>query len=347
MILLNFVQISNGCGKSSRRVSLRSSELPEYRQYMGKMRMPHWKGRMSMPHQNNTFIASLDGTPVRSDDWAMMRLSAFADEISPELDEQIRVCRKNAVMHFELRTAYGKNVLDFDDALRKEIRSKLADNGMAAICIGSPIGKVKISEPWDAHFDRFKIAVDSAEFFGATLIRIFSYYAPEKGGDMRPFREEVMRRMGLKLEYVRGRNVVLVHENEREVYGEKLRECVDLMTTMNSPQFRFAFDFANFVQVGEKPLDNWPALKPYTAHIHIKDALLADGKVVPAGQGDGQIAPILVDGQKSGYEGFLSLEPHLKTHGQSGGFSGPELFTRAANALNDLCRKNHIALAEA
>jgi sugar phosphate isomerase/epimerase len=293
-------------------------------------------------------ISPLDGKPVGSDDGGiMMKLSAFADEISPELDEQIRVCRENAVTHFELRGVYGKNVLDFDTALRNEIKSKLADNGMGVICIGSPIGKVKISEPWDAHFERFKIAVESAEFFAAPLIRIFSYYAPEKGVDMRPFREEVMRRMRQKLDYIRGRKVTLIHENEREVYGDKVKECLDLMTAMNSPQFRCAFDFANFVQVGEKPLNNWPILKPCTAHIHIKDALLADGKVVPAGQGDGQIAPILVDLQKSGYSGFLSLEPHLQVHGQMGGFSGPELFKKAADALKDLCRKNGISLAGA
>ena len=61
----------------------------------------------------------------------------------------------------------GKNVLDFDLPLRTEIKHKLADHGLAVISIGSPIGKVKLSEPWQAHFDRFKIAVESAEFFEA------------------------------------------------------------------------------------------------------------------------------------------------------------------------------------
>ena len=44
----------------------------------------------------------------------MLKLAAFADEISPDLDEQIRVCKANAVTHFELRGVAGKNVLDFD-----------------------------------------------------------------------------------------------------------------------------------------------------------------------------------------------------------------------------------------
>jgi sugar phosphate isomerase/epimerase len=274
----------------------------------------------------------------------MIKLSAFADEISPDLNEQIRVCRENQITHFELRGAYGKNVLDFDQPLRQEIKSKLADNGMGVISIGSPIGKVVVTEPWPAHFERFKIAVETAEFFNAPFIRVFSYYPPGRE-DILQHRDEVMRRFREKVAYMKDRPMILVHENEKAIYGEKGRQCLDLMTTINSPKLKSAFDFANFVQAGEKPLENWPSLKRYSVHIHIKDALLKDGKVVPAGQGDGQLEPILVDLHCSGYDGFFSLEPHLAAQGQFSGFSGPDLFKAAADALKNLCRKNGIPLA--
>jgi 3-dehydroshikimate dehydratase len=274
----------------------------------------------------------------------MMKLAAFADEISPDLNEQIAECRKNQVTHFELRGVYGKNVLDFDKALRSEIKSKLEGNGLGVISIGSPIGKVKITEPWPGHFERFKIAVETAEFFAVPLLRVFSYYPPE-GGDILQHREEVIRRFREKVQYVKDRPVTLIHENEAKIYGEKGRECLDLMKTIGSLKLRSAFDFANFVQAGEKPLDNWPSLKPYSVHIHIKDAMLKDKKVVPAGQGDGQVEPILVDLKNSGYDGFLSLEPHLAAHGLFSGFSGPALFKVAVDALKELCRKNGIPLA--
>ena len=162
---------------------------------------------------------------------------------------------------------------------------------------------------------------------------------------MRPHRDEVLRRMRAKVDYIKNRKITLVHENEREVFGEKGRQCLDMLQSINSPQFRAAFDFANFVQVGEKPLDNWALLRPFSTHIHVKDALLANGQVVPAGQGDGQLEPILVDLHQTGYDGFLSLEPHLSKQGQLGGFSGPELFKTAADVLKTLCRKNNIPLA--
>ena len=69
-------------------------------------------------------------------------------------------------------------------AARRSVGSTAA--AIARTCglsaIGSPIGKAKINDSWDAHFERFKIAVDAAEYFAAPLLRLFSYYPPEEGG---------------------------------------------------------------------------------------------------------------------------------------------------------------------
>ncbi len=278
----------------------------------------------------------------------MLRLAAFADEISPDIDVQIEHCRNNGVTHVELRSAAGKNVLDFDQPLRAEIKRKFAANNLAVAAIGSPIGKVKLSDPFNAHFERFKIAVDLAEYFDAPMIRIFSYY-PAEGSTHKEFvkngRDEVMRRMQKKVDYLKGRTPVLVHENEAGIFGEKARQCLDIHQSVASDKLRAAFDFANFVQAGENPLDNWPLLKPYTTHFHIKDALRAGGTVVPAGHGDGHLAEILKDAVASGYDGFLSLEPHLAAQGQFSGFSGPALFKTAVDALRTLANENGIPLA--
>src|SRR5256885_1716821 len=145
------------------------------------------------------------------------------------------------------------------------------------------------------------------------------------------YRDWIVRRMQAKVDYIADTDVTIVHENEAKIYGEKGAQCVDLMQAIDSPKFRSAFDFANFVQAKELPLACWPGLKAYSTHIHIKDAIMSDGRVVPAGQGDGQLAPILQDAYASGYRGFLSLEPHLSAHGQFGGFSGPQLFKVAAD----------------
>lgn len=279
----------------------------------------------------------------------MMKFSGFADEISAELSEQIRVCKEVGITHFELRGVSGKNVSTWDDAFAKDVKKQLDSAGMGVAAIGSPVGKVPITEEWEPHFEMFKRVVALAQLFGAPMIRVFSYY-PTKGEpqcNVLPHRSEVIRRFQEKVKYIANKNVVMVHENERDIYGEKGLQCVDLMEAVNSPKLRSAFDFANFVQAGERPLDNWPGLKKWTTHVHIKDAMLGSGKVVPAGEGDGQILPVLKDLAASGYSGFLSLEPHLAAHGQFSGFSGPQLFVKAAEAVKKLCRDNGIPLAGA
>jgi len=277
----------------------------------------------------------------------MLSLAAFADEISPDADEQIRVCKANGVKLFELRGAYGTNVLDFDLEMRRAIKVKLAEAKMGVISIGSPVGKVAIDQPWEEHFARFKIAVESALFFNAPLIRVFSYYPPggEGKGEIAPHRTAVLDRFRKKIEYINDLPVTLVHENEKGIYGDIASRCVDLMQSIKSPKLRTAFDFANFVQCGQDPLAIWPALKPFTAHFHIKDAMNGTGKVVPAGQGDGQLVPILADAYNSGYRGCLSLEPHLKVAGHSFGETGEALFKVAADALKVVCSAAAIPLA--
>jgi sugar phosphate isomerase/epimerase len=276
----------------------------------------------------------------------MLKLAAFADEIGPELDDQIRVCRENGVSHFELRGVRGLNVLDFPKDLREEIRTKLRDNGMGVASIGSPIGKAKINDSWEQHFERFKIAVELSQFFGAPFIRIFSYYPPTKDDDIARYRDEVIRRMRAKVEYIQSLPVTMVHENEADIFGEHGKECEDLLSAVGSPKLRCAFDFANFVIAGDRPRDNWPLLKPYTVHFHIKDAKFGPVmNIVAPGEGDGDTGPILADAYQSGYRGFVTMEPHLKVAGHSHGETGPELFKVAVDALRKTCKEHGVPLA--
>jgi sugar phosphate isomerase/epimerase len=80
-------------------------------------------------------------------------------------------------------------------------------------------------------------------------------------------------------------------------------------------------------------LKDWfPWLLPHLACCHIKDAK-TDGTVMPAGQGEGDIRATIEYLIGEGWNGTLTLEPHLKTGGPYGGTSGPELFEVAVQAL--------------
>lgn len=277
----------------------------------------------------------------------MLKLSGFADEISPDLDQQIATCKETGITHFELRGVDGKNVLTFDDAMKRDVKSRLDAAGLGVISIGSPCGKKPIDTPRSELLDQFKKAIEMAVHFNAPLIRVFSFY-PEGGegkGPIEPIRDRVLDLLRAQCDLLAGIDVTMVHENEKGIYGDTGARCIDLMTSINHSKLRTAFDFANFVQCGQDPLECWPGLKPFTTHIHIKDAVKVTGQVVPAGAGHGKIAPILKDAYTSGYRGFLSLEPHLKVAAHSHGETGPELFATAVKALRNVCDTIGVPLA--
>jgi len=264
----------------------------------------------------------------------MIQLSGFADEIGPDLGLQIETLTSENMTFLELRGVWDTNVLDLTDEQRAEVRERLGDAGLGVSSIGSPIGKVRIDEPWADHVERFKAALDAAEFFEAPYIRLFSYYPPE-GARIADHRDEVIRRLNEQVEMAVGRPVTLLHENEADIYGEKPDGCLDLHE--NVPGLKAVFDPANFVQAGVKPAEAWAALKEHVVYFHVKDAVAGTGKVVPAGEGDGRIPEILREAiLERGYSGFISLEPHLAVAGQFAGFSGPDLFKKAVQTLKKI-----------
>jgi 3-dehydroshikimate dehydratase len=260
----------------------------------------------------------------------VVKLSGFADEISQDLHEQMDTLESLDVRYFEFRAVWGKNVLDLTDEELAQVKAEIDRRGICVSAIGSPIGKVGIDADFDDYKARVQRAVDVAAAMETPYIRVFSFYVDDLDRD----RDEVMRRMQAMVDMAAAGGAVMLHENERAIYGEQPNRCLDLHETIVGDSFRATFDPANFVQAGVKPYDDaYPLLKPYIAYYHIKDALVGTGQVVPAGEGDGQVRELMAAANSAGYDGFLSLEPHLRVAGHSSGFSGPDLFAKAKNAL--------------
>ena len=142
----------------------------------------------------------------------------------------------------------------------------------------------------------------------------------------------------------------MLHENEKEIYGDNAKRCLEIMQEFYGEHFKAVFDFANFVQCNQDTREAYQLLKPYISYIHIKDAKAESGIVVPAGYGDGNVEEILKSLLEEGYEGFLSLEPHLTdftgfgTLEQNGELeqrkmSGEEAYTTAYRALKEILNK--------
>ncbi len=272
----------------------------------------------------------------------MWTLTAFADEISPDLDVQLDTLADESIRYLEFRGVWNKNVLDLSDSEIETVKATLGQRGVRVSSIGSPIGKIPIADDFAPHLDRFQRALQVARVLEAPYIRIFSFFVPA-GEDPARYRDEVLERMSRLARAAEGSGVTLLHENEKEIYGDIPARCLDILTQVNSPILRAAWDPANFVQCGVRPhTEGYAAIRPFIAYVHVKDALLDSGQVVPAGQGDGEVRETIAALRASGFDGFFSLEPHLAAAGTFSGFSGPDLFRVAVRAFKDLLREQRI-----
>jgi sugar phosphate isomerase/epimerase len=246
------------------------------------------------------------------------RVSAFADEIAKDLNDQLAALREQNVEAIELRGVWGKNALQLTTREIRDIRSAADAEGIGFSSIGSPLGKFPLDGDFNAQLEGVRRALEYAAILDAPYVRVFSYYIP-KGDEPATHRSQVLDWLGRLVKEAENTDVVLAHENESGIYGNTGDRCLDLLTSLDSPAFAGVFDFANFVHEGENTLECWSKLRDRIVYFHIKDMNSASRKVVPAGDGDGNVAAILRDAKDRGFDGYLSLEPHLSgEYGETG-----------------------------
>ena len=189
------------------------------------------------------------------------KITGFADEIAQELDIQIESLQRLGIRYVEMRGVDGNNLIYHSDEKVKEIKKKLDDAGIALSALGTPLGKIDIEDPFEKHFEEFKRAVEVAHMMDAVNLRMFSFYIPE--GENAKWKTAVWERMGQFVDYASANDAVVLHENEKGIYGEKAPECLELMKAFYGDHFKAIFDFANFVQAGQNTLEAYEMLKPY------------------------------------------------------------------------------------
>lgn len=237
------------------------------------------------------------------------QMTGFADEAAADLAGQIRALQANDLHFVELRQVDGINIGSFSEEKARSVSRSLADAQIGVSCLGSPIGKTFLDQPFAPVAEMTRRLCGNAGILGTRLIRVFSFYLPQ-GQTAADCRGEVIDRLGRLTDLAAGQNCILLHENERDIYGESRERCLDLHQALGS-RLRGILDPANYLLVGTDPLAAMRDLKAWIDYLHIKDVRLADSRIVPAGAGDGRIPEIMRLLARRPGPHFLSVEPHL------------------------------------
>ncbi len=247
------------------------------------------------------------------------KLTGFADESERSLDGQVATLREVGWSAIELRLIDGKNVCDFDDAEWAETWGRLQAEGIKVVGFGGQIGNW--ARPIDSDFskdiDELKRVAPRMREAGTRFLRIMSYPNSENSPLARDaWKQETIRRIKELATIAEGEGVILGHEN-CSGYGESEEGYLEIVEAVNSPALKLIFDTGNN-SLHDNNLqvtwDYYKACRDEIAHVHIKCAKpgLDGGDYVACYAHEDPIQrKIIQDLEDTGYDGWLSIEPHI------------------------------------
>ena len=256
-----------------------------------------------------------------------MYMTGFADEAAADIDGQIRATKQLGWNRIESRNVGGRNIHDITDAEFDRVCGKLGEAGVQINCFGSAIANwaKKITEPFDSSLAEARRAIPRMRRLGTRLIRIMSFAALEGRPPTDQMAEERFSRLRQLQEMFADAGITAVHENCMNYGG--MGWTYTLRLVENVPGLKLVFDIGNPVfnddRTGEPPYAKQSAWEFYThvaehiAYVHVKDGVAGrDGekdRFTFPGQGDAQVGRIVKDLLDGGYDGGISIEPHMAT----------------------------------
>lgn len=257
-----------------------------------------------------------------------MRLSVITDEIAQDLSHALSVMAEYGLSEAELRNVYGKYIVDADEALLQRVEKDLSSAGFTVPCIDTPLYKCDLESQGSAtgathnaqertladQLPLLETSIALCQRFGAPYIRIFSFW---RRGLLTPaLEDQIAHALAPACAIAERAGVTLLLENEHACFLGTGEETARMVEKIGSPALKMLWDPGNALFAGESPFpQGWEAARPYTAHIHIKDALQsAEGKLTWTVVGEGDIDYI---GQfkalkNAGFNGVIALETHYK-----------------------------------
>lgn len=243
-----------------------------------------------------------------------MYFSGIADEAGKSIGTQVKAHQELGWKHIELRNVDGVNVTDLCDEAFEEVAQAVSEAGLAASDFGAQLcnwARPIIKHP-DIDVQELRRAVPRMHELGCRYIRIMSY--PNAGWDDKKWKTEVIKRISRLADIARDNGVVLLHENCDGWAGQGPEQTLELIEGVDSESLKLVWDTGNPVAHDQDPWEYYKAVRDHIEYVHIKDAVKEhDGNVrfTYPGEGDARVRDVLKDLKKQGYQGGVSIEPHL------------------------------------
>lgn len=280
------------------------------------------------------------------------RYTGFADEAAADIKGQIAATLELGWSSIESRAVNGVNITDIDEGLFEEVADSLKSSGVRIDCFGSAIANWAKDPRKDEDFRRsleeLGRAIPRMKRLGTGMVRGMSFCAIRDAvPDSPEIQKTVIDKLRAIVRLCEEAGILYLHENCMNFGGMSWEHSLRLVEAIPSPAFALCFDTGNPVftrdRRGKAPYGLQSAwefyrnVRPFIRHVHIKDGvyigpsegLFPKTRYTWPGEGDGDVARIVADLKASGYDGFLSIEPHMEAVFHEGGIESPEEARRA------------------
>ncbi len=254
-----------------------------------------------------------------------MYLTGFADEAAGDIDGQIKATKELGWKYIESRSINGTNIHDLPEEDFEQVAGRLKDSGVMINCFGSAIANwsKQIDQPFDSSLEEAKRSVGRMQKLGTKLIRIMSFAVLEGREPEDQMAQERFKRVRVLVKMFSDAGMQAVHENCMNYGGMSWKHTLELIE--NVPGLKLVFDTGNPVFTDDrsksKPYPKQSAwefyknVKEHIAYVHIKDGTWNEKQQKSIftfpGEGQGDVYRIVKDLLANGYDGGLSIEPHL------------------------------------
>jgi sugar phosphate isomerase/epimerase len=279
-----------------------------------------------------------------------MYFTGFADEAAHDLAGQIAATQELGWSSIESRRIDKVMIHDLDDAAFDRAAGQLADAGVRVNCVGSAIanwGK-RIDAPFDDSLAEARRCIPRMHRLGAQLVRIMSF-AVLKDAAGRPLADQMegerFRRLRELKRMFDDAGITAVHENCMNYGGMGSPFTLRMLEAV--PGLKLVFDTGNPTHSddvslpqradGSRPKQSswefYARVREHVAYVHVKDGRLReDGTHVHTwpGEGQGDVERVLEDLLARGYDGGISIEPHIATVFHDAAVQSPEQAMRAS-----------------
>lgn len=257
-----------------------------------------------------------------------MYLTGFADEAGSSLAEQIAATKELGWRWIESRNIDACNIHELSDEAFDQACAQLDEADIGINCFGSAVANWanSVADPFEKTMDTVRRCLPRMQRLGTCLIRIMSYRVEHEVAydDASQNLPERIRRVAEIVRVFKDHGIQAVHENCMNYGGMGAAQSLRLLEAI--PDLKLVFDTGNPVftpdyAAGATPdkgprQDSWAfysQVRDHIAYVHIKDGNWSQGTSTYTwpGEGSGQVKRIVADLLERGYDGGISMEPHM------------------------------------